>query len=353
MAPGCGVSEANMRFLVFGAGAIGTYIGGSLVLSGEEVVFLDREEVAVALRKTGFCLGLPEGEKKITQPVVLSSMEESLATGTFDAAILAVKGFDTASVLDMIRPFADKMPPIVCFQNGVENETAIMEVLGEDRVIRGTVTTAIGRRGLGNIVVERFRGTGIARTDQLIQSIAAAFNRAGLGMKVYQNGLAMKWSKMLTNLMGNATSAILNWSPAKVYANPQMFDLERRQLREVLSVMDALNIPVVDLPGTPVKLLAFAIRCLPPFLSRPLLVKAVGGGRGEKMPSFHIDLYQGRGKSEVDWLNGAVVRAAARTGKTAPVNALLVDVLLKLTNGEWKTEDFNDLLGKLTTLSKE
>ena len=339
-----------MRFLVFGAGAIGTYIGGILALAGEDVVFLDREEVAVELRKTGFSLGLPDGEMELSQPVVYSSLEKVLASGSFDAAILAVKGFDTASVLEMVRPFADKIPPVVCFQNGVENETAIAAVLGENRVIRGTVTTAIGRRGLGSIVVERFRGTGIAASHPLSTEIAAACNQAGLGMTVFPNGLAMKWSKMLTNLMGNATSAILNWPPGKVYANPQMFDLERRQLLEVLAVMDALHLPVVDLPGVPVRLLAFTIRYLPSFLSRPLLVKAVGGGRGAKMPSFHIDLYQGRGKSEVDWLNGAVVRAAERDGKKAPVNKMLVEVLLKLTSGEWKTEDFDGKPEKLVCI---
>jgi len=352
MVPGHGENR-NMRFLIFGAGAIGTYIGGSLALAGEEVVFLDREEVAVELRKTGFSLGLPEGEKKIPLPVVFSSLEKALESGRFDAAVLAVKGFDTTSVLEMVRPFKDKMPPVVCFQNGVENENAIAQLLGEDWVIRGTVTTAIGRRGLGNIFVERFRGTGLEGSNSVSVSMADACNRAGLGMTLYQNGLAMKWSKMLTNLVGNATSAILNWPPAKVYTDPQVFNMERRQLRETLSVMDALNIPVVDLPGTPVQTLAFAIRYLPAFISRPLLVKAVGGGRGAKMPSFHIDLYQGRGKSEVDWLNGAVVRAAESVGMLAPVNKVLVEVLSKLTSGEWKTSDFDGKPDKLASLIRE
>jgi 2-dehydropantoate 2-reductase len=242
------------------------------------------------------------------------------------------------------------MPPVICFQNGVENESELAALLGEDRVIRGTVTTAIGRRGSGNIVVERFRGTGIAGSNPLSIAIAEVCNRAGLGMTIYPDGLAMKWSKMLTNLVGNATSAILNWPPAKVYGNPQLFDLERRQLREVLNVMDAMRLPVVDLPGTPVRLLAFAIRYFPALLSRPILVKAVGGGRGAKMPSFHIDLYQGRGKSEVDWLNGAVVRAAGNVGKTALVNNVLLDVLTKLTTGEWKKEDFDSKPEKLVSL---
>jgi 2-dehydropantoate 2-reductase len=339
-----------MRILVFGAGAIGTYIGGSLALAGEDVVFLERAEVAETLVKTGLKLGLPDGEKVIEKPVLVTSLDKAFETGRFDLAVLAVKGFDTAGVLEMMRPVLDTMPPVLCFQNGVENEPAIAAVLGEGRVIRGTVTTAIGRRGLGDIKVERFRGTGIDLTNPASASVLAACNRAGLGMLGYENGTALKWSKMLTNLMGNATSAILNWTPAQVYTHPEIFELERRQLQEVLAVMDADKIPVVDLPGTPVRLLAFALRFMPDFIVRPLLVKAVGGGRGKKMPSFHIDLYQGRGQSEVDWLNGAVVRAAEKAGKKAPVNALLNDTLTRLTTGEWKKEEFADNPEKLLAM---
>jgi Ketopantoate reductase PanE/ApbA C terminal. len=79
-------------------------------------------------------------------------------------------------------------------------------------------------------------------------------------------------------------------------------------LRECLAVMKAQGIDVVDLPKTPVRALAFATR-LPLWLSKPLLGRAAGSGRGGKMPSFHIDLHSGRGKSEVDYLHGAVVRA--------------------------------------------
>jgi 2-dehydropantoate 2-reductase len=114
--------------------------------------------------------------------------------------------------------------------------------------------------------------------------------------------------------------------------------------------MDANHIPVVDLPGTPVKLLAFALRYLPAFIVRPLLVKAVGGGRGAKMPSFHIDLYHGRGQSEVDWLNGAVVRGAEKAGVKAPVNQVLNDTLIRLTTGEWNKEEFENKPEKLLAM---
>jgi 2-dehydropantoate 2-reductase len=82
-----------------------------------------------------------------------------------------------------------------------------------------------------------------------------------------------------------------------------------------------------------VRALAFATT-LPLWLSKPLLGRAAGGGRGDKMPSFHIDLHSGRGKSEVDFLHGAVVRAGEKTGVPTPVNRLLTETLLALTNGE-------------------
>jgi 2-dehydropantoate 2-reductase len=143
----------------------------------------------------------------------------------------------------------------------------------------------------------------------------------------------MKWSKMLTNLPANATAAILDMTPAEVFANPELFRMEMRMLRETLAVMRSNHVRVVDLPGVPVRALALGTR-LPEFVAHPLMLKAIGGGRGGKMPSFHIDLHSSRGKSEVDWLNGAVVRYGEQVGVPAPVNKLLTETLLALTKGE-------------------
>lgn len=104
-------------------------------------------------------------------------------------------------------------------------------------------------------------------------------------------------------------------------------------LRETLAVMRANRFRVVDLPRVPVRALALGTH-LPEFIARPLMLKAVGGGRGGKMPSFHIDLHSGRGRSEVDWLNGAVVRFGEKAGVPTPVNKLLTETLLALTRGD-------------------
>jgi 2-dehydropantoate 2-reductase len=111
-------------------------------------------------------------------------------------------------------------------------------------------------------------------------------------------------------------------------------------LREALRVMDALHIPVINLPATPVRGLSFLVRNFPPTLSQPMLRRALGEGRGGKMPSFHIDLHRGVGKSEVDFLNGAVVRYGEKTGVPTPVNRMLNQTLLGLTCGEIPLEKF-------------
>ena len=201
-------------------------------------------------------------------------------------------------------------------------------------MIAGTVTTAIGRKGPGEIIVERLRGIGVAVNHPLGPALVTAMDQAGLRAVAFQNPAAMKWSKLLTNLIANASSAILNMPPGQIFADPALYKMEARQLRETLRVMRAQNIPVVDLPATPVRALAWAITNLPLPVSRLLLQRSVGKGRGEKMPSFHIDLYAGRGKSEVDYLNGAVVRYGKRYHVATPVNQALTRILIAMTQGE-------------------
>jgi 2-dehydropantoate 2-reductase len=216
-----------------------------------------------------------------------------------------------------------------------------------DKVITGTVTSSIGRRAAGDIVLERLRGVGIAGSHPLSERLVTAFNQAGLNARRYENAADMKWSKLLTNLPANATSAILNMSPAQIFNHPGLFRLEIQQLREALAVMAAQHISLVDLPGTPVRLFGFSIRWLPGFLARQVLRKAIGSGRGGKMPSFHIDLYSGRGKSEVNYLNGAVADYGERLGIKTQANRFLTDTLLALTRNQLPLNTYTNKPEKL------
>lgn len=352
-------SSSELKFLVFGAGAIGTYIGGSLVLAGYQVVFVEQPKMVEELRQKGLRLDLTIDERRKTKDVSIveprsfviePSLEEALKYGPFDAAIFALKSFDTISAMEGLKPFSDKLPPILCLSNGVDNEPTIANTLGKDKVIYGTVTTAIGRRAPGSIVLEKLRGVGVAAGHPLSEKLVTALDKAYLKCFLYPNALSMKWSKMLTNLIANPTSAILNMTAAQVFADKRLYKLEIDMLKECLAVMRAMNLEVTDLPGTPVRALAFATQ-LPLWLSKPFLSKAAGSGRGAKMPSFHIDLYSGRPQSEVEFLHGAVVREGRARGIPTPVNQVLTETLLALTKKEIPLEEFagkpEKLLSKL------
>jgi len=356
--------EHKLSVLCFGAGAIGTYVGGSLALAGHRVVFIEQPVVTDELQVKGLVLDLSLDDRRETkEPInlppsrftIVSTLEKALEHAPFDCAIFALKSFDTANALESMKPFVPQLPPLLCLQNGVENEPLLITVLGEDKVIAGTTTASVGRLGPGHIVLERLRGVGIATgsnpdLNNLASRLVTALNEAFLYAKLIPNAANMKWSKMLTNLMGNASAAILDMTPAEVLNHPGLYVMEMGMLREALDVMAAQGIRPIDLPKVPVRLLALAARYLPAIVARPVLVKAVGGGRGAKMPSFHIDLHSGRGKIEVDYLNGAVVRAGQKTGIPTPINHLLNNTLLDLVHGRQPVNTYSRNPEKLLAL---
>jgi 2-dehydropantoate 2-reductase len=323
-----------MKILVFGAGAIGTYIGGNLSLSGHSAFFIEQEQNIQHLLENGLSIQDENGVRKTKNILAAATIGEALKSGPFDAAILAVKSFDTDNLLASFLPYAGQIPPILCLQNGVENEGKIAKLLGTDRVIPGTVTSAIGRQGLGEITVERRRGIGITLGHPISESLISSLRQAGLNARGYRDGKSMKWSKMLSNLVANATSAIFNMTPREIYQNPDSYLIEHRMMRETLLVMDKQGIRVTDLPETPVASMAFAFRRLPQKLAQTFFIQGIGSGRGGKMPSFHIDLYRGAKRSEVEFLNGAVVRHAERLGLRTPVNQKLTETLVRMAASE-------------------
>lgn len=324
----------DLNLLIIGAGAIGTYFGSSLLLSGQRAVFIDRQETAESLAVRGITLILDRQTRRIEKPVIVESLPEALRLGPFDAALTAVKSYDTAGLAGQLAEYRVKLPPILCMQNGVENEAIYQQALGEEKVIAGTLTSAIGKPEPGTAMVERLRGVGVADDLTVSQKLVDGFNQAGLQAALYADAGSMKWSKLLTNLQTNASSAILDMSPAEIYADQRLYEMEARQIREALEVMRRLDVQVVDLPGVPVRLLALLMQYAPPRLGRKLAARFIGKGRGEKMPSFHIDLHAGRGKSEVGYLNGAVVRFGEKTGVKTPVNRTLDGILQGMTDGK-------------------
>jgi len=329
-----------MKLLFLGAGAIGTYVGGSLAAAGHRVSFTEQPHTAEVIAADGLRLTRSGRTEAVRDVQIYTAAADALAADDHDAVVVALKSFDTEAAVRGLIETGLPLPPVLSLQNGVANEPLIGDLLGPEQVVTGTVTTAVSKPGVGQVIEEKLRGIGIALNHPLGERLVAALNSAGLQAQGFPEPRAMKWSKLLTNLTGNATSAILDEPVSTLFADPISYDLEIRVLRECLAVMAGLGLAPVDLPGTPVRALALAARRLPRFLAQPALTKALGSGRGDKMPSFHIDLHSGRGRTEVSFLNGAVAHYGAQVGVATPVNEGLTRILEALSGGEMPLDTY-------------
>ena len=324
-------------FLIIGAGAIGGYLGVALANAGYPIAFLSRPNSASRLHSQGLTLVRKTGTLRLKNPLVYSSPEPALAEFNPAAIFVAVKSYHSSEVVEQLHRVRKLLPPILSLQNGVANEALLGEGLGYERILAGTVTTAVTRDALaGMLIEEKMRGVGIANSHKYpgqVEEIISALIAAKLNARRFENGRAMKWSKLITNLIANSLSALTGLTPAEIYSQPTLFTIEREILSEALRVMKAQGIPLVNVPGIPVRLLAAAIQ-LPPGLARPLLTRAIGAGRGGKMPSFYLELEAGNHKNEVSSLHDPVVLAGQKHGIATPANAFISRQLQRVFSGD-------------------
>jgi 2-dehydropantoate 2-reductase len=264
--------------------------------------------------------------------------------------LFTVKCYDTdATIAQMERALPQAQgkqgtpPVILSLQNGVRSEIALAAAFGPEQVVAGTELNPISTPEPGTVLLEKWKG-GIGLAPLIpgvsIERWVQLFDGAVLPTRPYQNYLAMKWSKLMLNLIGNASAAILDMSTVEVFDHPGLFELEVDMLRECATVMRGLQVSPTGLPGYPVPWLTWGVRYAPFFLLRPILRKLVAGGRGDKPPSLLLDLRRGKSRSEVSDLNGSVVRAGDETGLPTPVNRALTETLLGLAAGRL---DWNDI----------
>jgi 2-dehydropantoate 2-reductase len=331
------------KILIIGGGAIGSLLAARLGAAGHAITLLDRPQTAAALRANG--LWLIEADGRIIAPTVqiVSAPDEAFGQAPFELAVLAVKAFDTAAAIQPLRPFFPATTPLLSVQNGVGNEALLAELLSAP-ILAGSLTTPVEVLAPGHVQVARashrlavapWRGAG--RPEQA----AALFAGAGFTVQTFAGGPALKWTKLLMNMLANAQPAILGLTPAQVFGRPELGALEVRAWREAFSVMRGLGVRPVPLAGYPMALIGELVCRLPAGLVRPFMGRFIAGGRGSKQPSLVYDLQpQPRGRSEVAWLNGAVAAQARKLGLPAPVNDTLTRVLLDLVEGRASVDDW-------------
>jgi 2-dehydropantoate 2-reductase len=281
-----------VRVYVVGAGAVGTYLGELLRGIGNEVVYAPRELAAV-------------------EPI------------DADLALVTVKAYDTGSAIETLRrALRDaKTTTIVTPQNGIGNEELLADAFGADSVVAAALTVPVDRDASGQGVAARGGGIAFAPvgTSSAHNWLLAAFGATRLPTIAISDYRALKWSKLALNVVANAACAILDVLPDQLVHWDSIFRLEIHAIREVRATMKALGIASIDLPRYPVRALQ-RIAVLPSAVSRPLLASRIAAARGEKPPSLLLDLRGSKHRTEVEFLNGAVARAAREAGLAAPVN---------------------------------
>ena len=308
-------------------------IGVRLSAAGEDVTFLVRDKAAEQIKAYGLHLTGSMGNTSLAKPTITTSLNDVLDSKKIDVIILAVKSFHTPTIINLIKSASKISPTVLCLQNGVDNEDLLSDAFGIENVIPGTVTSAVSISKLGAVNVDRERGVGIAAGHPYSLEIWKALNAAGFETLLYPNAKAMKWSKLITNILVNATAAICDITPNAIFDHDRLFRLEITAIEETLTIMQGLQLPIVRLPRTPSNWLAFAINRLPAWSYRSILKNKVSQGRGGKHPSLHVDLLANKAHSEISYLNGTVHRHAQALGLAAPVNNGLTNILSEIVAG--------------------
>ncbi|MFT7586826.1 MAG: 2-dehydropantoate 2-reductase [Cellvibrionaceae bacterium] len=340
-----------MNILIFGAGAVGSYLAAYLAQAGHETILVTRSG-ADRINENGLTVLQPKrgsGSRIDVQPEAFFSYRQavnhSAANGiTIDYVLLTMKSYDVESAVNEIVAFSAEPPKIITMQNGIDAEASVVAQFGVNAVTAGSLTTPVSFDGSLSIIEERAdRGVAFSSPNgsRDFQKVAGMFKAAGLNTVGVRSYESLKWSKALINMVGNATSAIVNRHPGKLYAYDPIYQIELRMLKEALAVMKAKKIRVINLPGSSSKRLSRALRWVPDLMLQSLLTRQVSKGRGDKMPSFQIDLAGGKQKSEVIYHNGAVAEHGRKVGVATPINWALNRILLDIATGKTSWDQFN------------
>jgi 2-dehydropantoate 2-reductase len=309
-----------MRYIVIGAGAVGGSIGGRLHESGRDVVLVARGEHEAALRADGLRFSTPEGTRYVRVPV--AGGPEDVELRPDDVLVLAVKTQHTARALGLWagRPVAGggtagESLPLLCAQNGVENERLALRlfrrvygvcvVLPAAFVRPGAVTAACGPY-TGVLLIGRYPGG----VDDTARAIAADLEDSVFRAPVLPDVMRFKYAKLLGNLAQTVEALC-----GPVAAGSPEAELAGRSRAEGVKVLEAARIGFAD---------AAELAAL-----RKGAVEPQDAPDGERaLGSAWQSLARGAGSIEADYLNGELVLLGRMHGVSTPVN----ETLLRLAN---------------------
>ena len=305
-----------MKIGVLGAGSLGSAMGAALAEAGSEVWLVSRNRAHVdAIRARGLEVRTDHGERTVR----VDAAVDCAGLAPVDLLIVLVKSFDTREAIEAAMPAVGEHTIVMSLQNGLGHEEVLGAVVGRERLIAGR--TYVGGQLLApGIVLAGTRGKRTivgeldGRITDRVRAVAAEFERAGLATTASDNILGTIWDKLLVNAATGALAGITRLPYGRLYAVPEVEATAIAAVTEGMAVARAAGI---------------AISYADP--REPWL--AAGKGLPFDFKASILQSLERGSVTEIDWINGAVVREGRRLGVPTPVNDTLVACIKGLEHG--------------------
>jgi 2-dehydropantoate 2-reductase len=314
-----------MHVALIGAGAVGSVLGSLLWRAGEDVVLVGRAAQVAAIRAAGLNVeGVLGGFN------AMPHAEERLVSRP-DLALLTVK---TQDVVTALRDNAAMLEgvPIVVLQNGLAGEALAATVVPAHQIVSGVVSLHAQYLVPGHVVLMQSDGLLIGRpdgdNDETVERIRRVLDRA-VPTSTTANIRGARWTKLIVNL-NNVLPALTNLSFRQVYHEPLLRRFAVGLMREGIAVAQAAGIRLEALAGTPVPLIRL-VRYLPAALAGT--VAARKAAKLETHWPLKGSMWQSIARarpSEIEYLNGEIVRAGREAGVPTPLNEAAVTLLRRV-----------------------
>ncbi len=305
-----------MTLMMVGAGAVGGFYGARLVQAGVSCSFLLRPRTLAAVRQKG--LSVHSADQSFTVHPLASSDPRDLPPPNL--IILSVKRYDLDAVIAQLQPMLGPQTTLLTLQNGVDTEARIREVAPGVPVIGGIayIYSKVVEPGViehytrGDVAIGSFRAPSPAEPTPSVelQAVKVLFEGAGIPCRVSTDIMRTKWDKMCWNVVFNPLTVLLNDRIAKALSHPEMLAMIRLIVDEAVLVARAEGVP------------------LAPGIADTVIQSA------QEIREIHTSMFDdwkaGR-RTEIDFLNGYLVRRGSALGIRVPVNQAVCALIKTLT----------------------
>ena len=320
---------SDQTHLIFGTGLIGGYLGGVFLSQGMDATFLGRPKSHAAMADGLTVADLDGHTATVPAPTFYADQGQGQEQGQFDVIWVAVKCLSTASIIDQLRLLLKAESTIVCCQNGFGSDQIIRDSFPDHQVISGIVVFNVAQV-TDNHLYKSTQGEFIVERAPATEACLDKFDSELLPSRLSSQLTAEKWAKLQLNL-GNAVNALADVPVLEMLQTRGYRRVMAALMEELIAVTSAMNLELPKMSAVPAKWLPKTMNT-PDWLYQRLANKVLTIDPTART-SMWWDLSAGK-KTEIDYLNAAVVSAGKQFNIACPVNQKLVALVKSVENGE-------------------